>query len=146
MPGLKKLQQDVVVARALLVDDTPKKWAEDQDFMEQYEYDRVGDLTVFKRRWAYGRSPEEMWEHYIYLVTEPSRRKKERDLERKKERKKLEKRRGKPMRLHPESRGNTCKCYTPEFKDGSLGWGLSHLYPYGDFPDFSGDSIVELED
>ncbi len=73
-------------------------------------------------------------------------KKRERYLKRKKEREELEKRRGKPIRLHPESKFNTCMGYTPEFKDGSLGWGLSHLYPYGDFPDFSGDSIVELED
>ena len=52
----------------------------------------------------------------------------------------------KPIRLHPDYSANTWKCYKPVFKDESLGWGPSHLYPYGDFPDFSGDSIVELED
>jgi hypothetical protein len=87
-----------------------------------------------------------MWEHYLHLITEPSRRKKERDLERKKEREELEKEYGKPIRLYPEIGPGIGKCYTPEFKGDKFGWGLSHLYPYSDFPDFSGDSIVELED
>lgn len=141
----KNLQKEIAVARALLVDDTPKKWVEDQDFMEQYEFERVGNLVVFKRRWAYGRSPEEMWEHYEHLITEPSRRRKERDLERKKEREELEKKLGKPIRLHPDYSVNTSKSYTPEFENDKWCWGVSHLYPYGDFPEFSGDSIIEFE-
>ena len=87
-----------------------------------------------------------MWDHYIYLVTEPERRKRERDLERKIEREKLEKEHGKPVRLHPDYSSNTSKSYTPEFKNGGHVWGINYLYPYSDFPEFSGDSIVELED
>jgi len=144
--GLKNLQKKMLVARELLVDDTPKKWVEDQDFMEQYEYEKFGNLVILKRRWAYGRSPEEMWKHYLLLVTKPSRPKKERDLERKKEREKLEKKHGKLIRLLPDYSSNTWKCYKPEFMDGTIGWDHNRLYPYSDFPDFSGDSIVELED
>jgi len=29
--------------------------------------------------------------------------------------------------------------------DGSHVWGIDHLYPYSDFPEFSGDSIVEFK-
>ena len=144
--GLKNLQKKIVIARVLLVDDTPKKWAEDQDFMEKYEYEKFGEFFILNRRLAFGRSPEEMWNHYLYLTTEPSRPNRERELELKKEREKLEKKHGKPIRLHPDYSANTWKCYKPVFKDESLGWGPSHLYPYADFPDFSGDSIVELED
>ena len=53
----------MVVARELLVDDTPKKWAEDQDFIEQYEYEKFGERVILNRRLAYGCSPEEMWRH-----------------------------------------------------------------------------------
>ena len=142
----EKNKQKNKVSREILMEDTPEKWVEDQEFMEQYEYEKCGHLEYLKRFCAYGRSSEEMLKHYLNLVNEPECCRRERYWKRTKEREELEKKRGKPIRLHPESRYNKCMGYAPEFKDGSLGWGLSRLYLHVDFSDFSGGSIVELED
>ena len=58
----------------------------------------------------------------------------------------MEKEYGKPVRLHPDFTNNTLKCYSPEFADEKKVWGLSYLFPYKDFPEYDGKSIIEMED
>ena len=58
----------------------------------------------------------------------------------------MEKKYGKPVRLHPDFSDNTVKYYTPEFADEGKVWGLEHLFPHKDFPEHDGRSVIELDD
>jgi hypothetical protein len=52
----------------------------------------------------------------------------------------------KPVRLHPDFSNNTLKNYTPEFVDEKKSWDLRRFFPYEDFPEHDGISIIELEE
>jgi hypothetical protein len=86
-----------------------------------------------------------MFNHYLDVISRPVREKFRWKLERQREREEIEKERGKPVRLHPERYYDASGHYTPQFHNGAMGWGLSHLYPYEEYPEHDGKSVVILD-
>ena len=91
-----------------------------------------------------------MWKYYQSFLTarkekeEESKRRRAKEKER--QRAEMEKKYGKPVRLYPDFSDNTFKYYTPEFADEGKVWGLEHLFPYKDFPEHDGRSVIELSE
>ena len=143
-------RRDAEKARGFLGDDNPKMWKKDQATIEALHpilsssYDMLKDIS------ALGSSPKKMWDHYKSILKAQCKKEKEEKRRRIKEKEtrleEMEKKYGKPVRLHPDFSNNTSKRYSPEFADGLKIWGLGHLFPYEDFPEHDGKSIIELED
>ena len=144
------LRRDAEKAKEFLGDDKPEMWKKDQATIETLHpkiskvYNKLQDIP------SLGSSPKEMWKHYQSILTtglekeEEEKRKREKEKER--QRGEMEKKYGKPVRLHPDFSNNTLKYYTPEFADERKVWDLSHLFPYKDFPEHDGRSVIELCD
>jgi len=140
-PSAERLKK----ARALLHDDTLEKWIEDQETLERYHLRRDGDLGYLEWGYVFGRTSREMFDHYLDVIFRPAREELKQELERQREREEIEKEKGKPVRHHPERYHDTSGHYTPQFRNGAMGWGLSHLYPYEDYPESDGKSVVILD-
>ena len=90
-----------------------------------------------------------MWAHYESNVfasrDEEEKSKRLSKEETKTRRAEIEKEYGKPVRLHPDPTNYTYKNYVPQFSEGAPRWDLRRVYPYEDFPEHDGKSIIELE-
>jgi hypothetical protein len=147
---IAQAESEIAAAKA---NDTPQQWRQDQATIENYHLEKFGHLSNAKRLKAFGGNHKEMWRHYMTLYTEGVREadiqssgpsiggELERD------------RREKPVRLHPEMNrlspefeailGPQKLCYTPEYADGAKHPELAHNYPYKDFPEFDGNTVIE---
>jgi len=143
------LRRDAEKARVFLGDDNPKMWEKDQATIEALHPILSNGYTILQDISALGASPKKMWNHYESILKAQWKKEKEekrqREEEKKRQRAEIEKKYGKVVRLHPDFSNNTLKCYSPEFADGSKVWGLTYLFPYEDFPEHDGKSIIELE-
>jgi len=142
-PAFKK---EVKQARSLLKDDTPDRWAADQAAIEAHELRKYGTLEYAKRNWAYGADYDAMLLHWIDLLEEPERNRREHEEGRLAKRAELEKKYGKPVSLTGNDPSNIqYRCYTPTFAGGKTIFGVGYLYPFSDFPEYGGKHRVELD-
>ena len=104
-----EFKEEVKQARSLLKDDTPDRWAEDQAAIEAYELYKYGTLEYANRSWAWGADLEAMLVHWLELLDEPERLRRENEKRRFKERAQVEKEHGKPIKLKVDHPHNTTK-------------------------------------
>ncbi len=137
-------------ALALLKHDTPERWAEDQEVIERYHLARYGKLRPI---WtdAWGRTPEEMLNHYHENVwggfvkrvdASPELRAKSKlrltDPRWKQERNRTEKSKGKPVEFGVAGFG--LGTLVPIYADGSIGNPLVYHLSSDDLQELTADS------
>ena len=146
----KEIRQRSKEAKELLSNDTPKLWERDQATIDASRYKHFLPDNPLETYPPCGKTPKEMWDHYCSFNDRLRQKKIDDDqtLENKKimELAEMNKKHGKPIKLHPAFGNTTPRYYTPEFEGEQMGWLYSHLFPYEDFPDHDGKSIIELGD
>jgi len=135
-------------AREFLGDDTPERWKKDQETIVAYHLKLYGNQSDLESQNAFGSTPDEMWANYksnIFASKDREEMSKRLSNEEKDaQRIKMEKKYGTPVRLHPDPTNYTYKYYVPEFAKGDPRWDLRRIFPYEDFPEHDGHSIIEL--
>ena len=143
------LRREAERARKFLGDDTPERWKKDHKTLVAYHLKLYGNLSKLKSQKAFGSTPGEMWDNYksnIFASKDKEEMSKKLSKEEKNiQRAKMEKKYGKPVRLHPDPSNYTYKHYVPQFAEGDPHWNLRRIFPYEDFPEYDGKSIIELE-
>ncbi len=147
-----RLRNKAEKAKQLLGDDNSEMWEKDHVSIINLHPKVCGTYHTYltiQNIPALGRTPKEMWKNYLSILDAGVKKTEEvkrcRIKEKETQRKEMENKYGKPVRLHPEFGNSTNKYFTPEFANGGMSWGLSYLFPYKDFPEHDGKSIIELE-
>jgi len=143
-----KLRRKAEKAKELLGDDTSKRWKKDQETLVAYHLKLYGNLSEIESQNAFGSTPDEMWANYesnVFASKDKEEMSKRLSKEEKNtQRAEMEKKYGKPVRLHPDPTNYTYKYFIPEFAEGDPHWDLRYIFPYEDFPKHDGQSIIEL--
>jgi len=136
-------------ATEVLGKDSPAKWRDDQVTIEEFHLQRYGHLDHLKYLPSSGYSALEMLAHYLEWSLRPHFEKVRREGEVREVKEPLEAVCGPPVRLHNLSNAPidyklSPYCFTPQFRDGTIGYGLEYLYALEEHLDQLDQPIIIL--